>query len=881
MISSTTHQTFRLSDIDQLRAAISELGLNIAVEEDLSYITRPVEVQGRVIPNAMAIQPMEGCDGKPNGAPDELTFRRYRRFGAGGAGLLWFEACAVVPEARANPRQIWIHSETKDDFARLVEESRQAAAESMGPDHKPFMVLQLTHSGRYSRPVDVPRPIIAHHDPLLDKDRGLAPDYPLITDDELDALQDAYVAAAKIAFEVGFDAVDIKSCHRYLLSELLAAHTREGKYGGSYENRTRFVKTVVARVFDECGRDRIVTSRINIHDAHPYPHGWGMDPDEPTRPNLEEPKRLLRELYGLGVRIIDITMGNPYFNPHINRPYDRPIIGFGVPNEHPLAGVARLVGLTREVKQAVPELTMVCSGLSWLRNLWPYVGAGSISNGWADIVGVGRQAYAFPGFAKEIVETGRLDRRHTCVACSACTQIMRDGGRAGCVPFDKEVYGPIFREGRRNALDYVKAQAEKCRNCYDPTCMDGCPAKIDIPAFITAIAEGDIRKSYEIMRRKNALPEMCGCVCPAEVQCEGSCIENVYSGEPVPIRELQRYVSRMARQKGWASLPIEVSPTGKKVAVVGAGPAGLACASRLIDLGHRVDVFDLRDRLGGVAAGAIPGKRLTADDFNSEVSAVFSGLDSSRFVFHGGEGLSSSRDLDSFASEYDAVFLAMGLGRAMELGDSRPEGVMDAIEFLEKAKSAGVSVPEKVAVLGGGNTAMDAATTAVAHGARDVYVVYRRSYAEMPAWPNDRAEALDAGAHFLLLTAPLGYVTGEDGVVRGLKVARTVLGEPDSSGRRRPETVPDSESVIEVGMVLEALGQKLPDGIEAMLPGVELTRNRLIKIDEMGRTTRLGVFAGGDVTNGGTTAVRAIAEGMKAASAIDEWIKQRKAQSNE
>lgn len=871
MIAPDVHAPFRLSDLHQLRVAIDELRLNIPVEEDTSCLVSPVEVAGRTIPNAMAVQPMEGCDGKADGSPDELTFRRYGRFGAGGAGVLWFEACAVVPQGRANPRQIWLHKENKDAFARLLDDSRKAAVESMGAAHRPFAVLQLTHSGRYSRPVDVPRPIIAFHDPLLDRDRGIPADYPVITDSELEALEDAYVEAAEFAFEVGFDAVDIKSCHRYLLNELLAGHTREGRYGGSYENRTRFLKNVVGKVYAAVGRDKIVTCRLGIHDAHPYPYGWGMDPDDPMQPNLDEPKRLIRELYEMGMPLINITMGNPYFNPHVNRPYDRPIEGMTSPNEHPLVGVERLVGLTRQVQQAVPSMVMIGSGYSWLRNLWPYIAAGSIREGGMRIAGLGRQSFAYPWFAKEIVQTGRLDRRHTCIACSSCTQIMRDGGRSGCVPFDREVYGPIYREGRRNSLDYVKTQAARCRDCFDPTCRDGCPADVNIPGFVTALAEGDVRKSYGILRERNALPEMCGYICPAEVQCQGQCIENVFSQNPVPIRELQQYVSRVAREKGWAATD-KAAPTGKRVAVIGAGPAGLACTVRLLQLGHAVELFDLRSSLGGVAAGAIPGRRLQTQAFEAEAKAVLAGYDDA-FILRGGEGLSDSKTLDDIAGDYDAVFLAMGLGRSLPLSDSRPEGVEDAISFLERAKRDGAQTPERVAVLGGGNTAMDAATTALSCGARDVYVVYRRSFAEMPAWPSDRDEALNAGAHFLILTQPLGYVTDERGRLTGLRVARTVLGEPDASGRRRPEIVPESESVLKVEMVLEALGQQLPDGFEKLVPGVEFTPRRLVKVDPNGRTSREGVFAGGDVTNGGTTAVQAIAEGMRAATTIDGYLK--------
>lgn len=822
---------------------------------------------------------MEGCDGTAEGAPGPLTFRRYKRFAQGGAALLWFEACAVVAEGRANPRQLWINRANRDEFARLLEESIGAA------DPRPFAVLQLTHSGRYSRPVDAPRPVIAHHDPLLDKDRGIPPDYPLITDDELERLEDAYVEAARLAFEAGFDAVDIKSCHRYLINELLAAHTREGRYGGTYENRTRLLRNIVGKVMSIAPRGKIVTCRLGIHDAHPYPHGWGMSATDPMQPDLAEPKRLVRELSDMGMPIINITMGNPYFNPHVNRPYDRPAEGGVCPEEHPLVGVARLIGLTREVQAAVPQIAVTGSGFSWLRNLWPYVASACLRDGAMRMVGLGRQAFAYPGFANEIIQTGRLERRHTCIGCSGCTQIMRDGGMTGCVPFDSEVYGPIYRAGRRASFDYVRAQAARCRDCFDPTCRDGCPAGVDIPGFVTALASGDIRRSYEILRKSNALPELCACVCPAEVQCQAKCIENVFSGNPVPIRELQKYVCRAARKSGWtaycrsaikkpgppAGTSAEgVSENGPRVAVIGAGPAGLACASTLAATGWQVHVFEPRGALGGVAASAIPDKRLLRHQADAEALDVL-GED---VAIHDA-GLSAERDLDWFMSRYDAVFLGVGLGAGISLEDSPPTGVEDAVEFLERAKRGEAEAPARVAVIGGGNTAMDAATQACSLGARDVYLIYRRSFAEMPAWPSDRDEALAMGVHFLLLTQPIGYEKDNKGHVHGVRVARTMLGEPDDSGRRRPTVVPDSESVIEVDMVLEAIGRQLAAGFEKLIPGVELTKRRLVAVDSECRTSREGVFAGGDCARGSATVVQAVADGMRAAGAIDEYLRKK------
>ncbi|MFZ2149059.1 MAG: hypothetical protein WAV28_17755, partial [Sedimentisphaerales bacterium] len=259
---------------------------------------------------------MEGCDGDSQGRPGKLTLRRYERFAAGGAGLLWFEATAVVPEGRANPRQLWLNEDSKDAFAALIKRTREKAKESCGPNHRPVIVAQLTHSGRYSKPGSTAQPIIAQHDPYRDP---LAPqqkpdpnakskipaDWPIVTDDYLDRLQNVYVKAAKIAFEVGFDAVDIKSCHGYLINELLACHNRTGKYGGSFENRTRFLLEVIDKIHKELGREVPVVTRLGIYDAIPYPYGWAVDKDDYTRQDLTEPKKLIALLRDRGVKLIN------------------------------------------------------------------------------------------------------------------------------------------------------------------------------------------------------------------------------------------------------------------------------------------------------------------------------------------------------------------------------------------------------------------------------------------------------------------------------------------------------------------------------------------------------------------------------------------------
>lgn len=450
-----------MNSIEDLRRLNAQLGLSVDAVEDVSILAQPVGFGPLTIPNSLAIHPMEGCDGDAQGRPDALTVRRYDRFAAGGAGLIWAEAIAVVEEARANPRQLWLHEGSKDAFQALVSRTRDIAAQANGTAHRPVIVAQLTHSGRYSKPGPTPRPIIAQRDPYRDpmapqprpdanRKSKLADDYPIVTDEYLDRVQDAYVEAARLAYEVGFDAVDIKSCHGYLISELFACRSRPGRYGGSFENRTRFFLDVIDRIREELGDKIQVATRLGIYDAIPYPYGWGVDKNDYTKPDLTEPRKLIALLRQRGVRLIDITVANPYYNPHVGRPFNQPIAGGYPEPEHPLVGVARMIDLTAQVQREFPDLAFVGTGYSWLRTLFANVGAAARSQGLVTLVGAGRMAMAYPDFARDILREGKMRPEKVCVACSACSQIMRDGGQAGCVVRDKEVYGPIFRQGRLN-----------------------------------------------------------------------------------------------------------------------------------------------------------------------------------------------------------------------------------------------------------------------------------------------------------------------------------------------------------------------------------------------------------------------------------------------
>lgn len=450
------HQKFNIKSIDELKKRIADLNLNINVCEDLSIIKQKVKVGTKVAPNGFAVLPMEGCDSNPDGSPSELVKRRYMRFACGGAGLLWWEACAITHEARANSLQMMLTEDNKDSFKELLNECMNESEKRNG--YKPVNILQLTHSGRYARPNgNKAEPMIPQHDPILDARVGIDESYPIVTDQYLDSLPEKYVKSAILAKEVGFDGVDIKSCHRYLFSELLASYQREGKYGGSFENRTRLLRDTVRAVKKAVGDDFIVACRFNVFDAHPYPYGFGCDKDDMWKFDETEPKMLVQMLVNEGVELLSNSAGNPYYiYPQVTRPFDTSSMGIPVPQESQLESIERLFMFTRTVQKAAGNIPVVGNGYSWLRQFIPYVGAANLKQGSCKFIGLGRSSFAYPEAPHDVLFGNGMTPNKCCISCSKCTQIMRDHGRTGCVIRDSEIYLPLFKQAREEAEEREK-----------------------------------------------------------------------------------------------------------------------------------------------------------------------------------------------------------------------------------------------------------------------------------------------------------------------------------------------------------------------------------------------------------------------------------------
>jgi len=429
-----------------------------------SPLSRPLRLRSMVVGNRWAVQPMEGWDGTPDGSPSDLTLRRWRNFGESGAKLIWGgEAVAVRSDGRANPNQLVLAAHTLKGLAKLRRTLLDAHSKRFGSTRDLLEGLQLTHSGRFSQPNEDNRlqPRVAFRHPILDRHVGVTRDEQVLTDGEVADLIEDFVVAARHAQELGFRFVDIKHCHGYLLHEFLGAHTREGRYGGSFENRTRVLREIVEGIRREApGLE--VGVRVSIFDivpfrpdpsassgtrlgpgvpedfskALPYRYGFGVDENDPRRHDLTEGRRFLQLLDDLGIRLVNLSAGSPYYNPHMQRPALYPPSDGYDPPEDPLVGVARQLRVVRELKGEFPDLILVGSALSYLQDYLPHVAQALVRDGWMDVVGIGRMVLAYWDLPADVLEKGELQRNRVCRTFSDCTTAPRNGLVSGCFPLD-------------------------------------------------------------------------------------------------------------------------------------------------------------------------------------------------------------------------------------------------------------------------------------------------------------------------------------------------------------------------------------------------------------------------------------------------------------
>lgn len=458
-----------LKTVADFRAHVASLGIRLDCDDAIlagsgSPLSQPIEIQGRKIGNRWAIHPMEGWDTTTDGRPTDTVIRRWQRFGESGAKLIWGgEAMAIREDGRANPNQLIIDADHQSDLARLRDTLVKAHREKHGTADDLLVGFQLTHSGRFCRPHDKKKlePRIAFRHPILDRKFGITSDDVVLKDNDVERLIERYIEAAKVAADAGADFVDIKHCHGYLLHEFLGAHTRPGKFGGSFENRTRVICEVTKGI--RAARPKLLIGvRLSAFDfvpfkpdpalstpgklgpgipedfsgCLPYRYGFGVKAEHPIEPDLAETFQFVELLQSLDIRLLNLTAGSPYYNPHIQRPAIYPPSDGYQPPEDPLAGVARQAVVVAEVKKRFPGMVVLGSAYSYLQEYLPHVAQHHVREKRVDVVGLGRMVLSYPGMPEDVRSKGALAPRFICRTFSDCTTAPRNGLISGCFPLD-------------------------------------------------------------------------------------------------------------------------------------------------------------------------------------------------------------------------------------------------------------------------------------------------------------------------------------------------------------------------------------------------------------------------------------------------------------
>ena len=459
-----------LKSVADFRQHLASLKLEIPCDEKIetgadSPLAQPIgtiAINGKKIGNRIAIQPMEGWDGSTTGDVTEEMIRRWQRFGESGAKMIYGgEAMAVRSDGRANPNQLIINEENKAGIAKLRETLLSAHRERYGTTDDLVIGFQLTHSGRFCRPHDKRwESRVAYRHPVLDKKFNVTSDSQILSDADIEQLIQKYVGAAKIAADIGADFVDIKHCHGYLLHEFLSAFTRPGKYGGTFENRTRILREIVAGI-RASGNKIELGVRLSAFDfvpfkpdptraqpgklgpgipeeyPLPYPYAFGANQNNPLEVNLEEPIQFVKLCAELGVKIVNLSAGSPYYNPHIQRPAAYPPSDGYQPAHDPLIDVARQIHVVRQIKQAAPaNLVFIGTAYSYLQEYLPHVAQAVIRDGWTDMIGLGRMVLSYPNMLADAMSNGALAPKFICRTFSDCTTAPRNGLISGCYPLD-------------------------------------------------------------------------------------------------------------------------------------------------------------------------------------------------------------------------------------------------------------------------------------------------------------------------------------------------------------------------------------------------------------------------------------------------------------
>ncbi len=611
------------------------------------------------------------------------------------------------------------------------------------------------------------------------------------------------VEAAALAAAAGFDGVDLQ-LPRDLLAPALAT-----------------IRQTTPQL--------LLSTRLHVYEA--VRGGFGVHRSDYRKPDLTEPARFIAQLRAGGLDLLNLSIASPILTGP-----DRGLRArrdSETADEHPLTVLQRLLSIAQELRSSVPGLPIVAGGLSWLRQFIPHVAAAALAEGVLDFAGLGRAALAHPFAPAQLFADGALDAGATCILCSACSLLRDEGEQVGCVIRDGGTYGPVYQQMRRFDADRLRAGAARCHLCEAAPCIRASPTRTGIPAFIEAFRKGDEAGAYEIIRRSDPLPELTSRLAPGWLESEGACVETALTGTPVPILDLQYVIAWRARDRAQTGVRLPAVSTGHSIAIVGGGPTGLTAAVRLLEYGHTVHLLEQAHHLGGAPERVIPHTRHPGA--REEIAAVLQpALSAGRLHLHLGVELGDSVTLDALLAEHQAVLLASGLWRERSLGEAI--GVIGALTFLETPP---VALPARIALLAGGDSAMDAARVAHSRGARELYVIFGGARSDMH-WHMPESWFATPGVHAMMHWQPLGYETNEAGVLRGLRLRHHLL---------------HTESVLPVDLVIEAMGLQVPDSIRAALA-----------------TPSDRLFTAGALVNGGASVSQCVADGLRVAAEIHHHL---------
>ncbi len=803
------YQPFYLESLESLETEIARVGVEIPLSSGFAPLFQPLDILGKRIPNRFCAQPISGRDANPDGSPSNLTARRYMRYAQGGFGLIWFEATGAI--RHPSDSKLVLNKSTFPKFQCLVSDLRREAK------NDPVIVLQL-----------------------LSGFEGNADD---LNDSQIDALRDSLIEAASLAAEAGFDGVDVASTSQSLAGKLLSAVHRPGRYGGSLENRSRFLLEVLGGI-RKCSPMLLLATRLCAYSG--VRDGFGVSRSDYRKTDLTEPLQLVEALEKIGLRLLNITSASPNLRGVPTERSCHPLNDYDEPDEHPLTTLERQLHLAKGLHFSGSSLVCIASGFSWLRQFTVNVSAAAIESGWISMAGLGRGALAYPEAPNSILTHGQMESSLTCMRCTACSLLYNESEPVGCVIRDAGTYASFYQSLRRFDVDQLHAGASRCHFCESAPCISADPTRTDIPAFIRAFLDGDESKAYELIRKTNPLPELTSQLSPAWLENEGACIETTLTGKAVPIRDLQYSIAWRARQNGMTGIRLPKTSSGRKVAVVGGGPTGIAAASRLIELGHAVDLLEQSERIGGTPSRVIPVSRLASsrDEIEALLAPAIAAL---RLKVSTRQNLGTSIALEELLQNNDAVLLAIGVWKEASL-NQRCTGVMSGLDFLEASKNGALTtMPSRVAILAGGDSAMDSAQVAQALGAREIFVLFAGPRSEMH-WHMPESWFATPGVHAMMEWQPLGYSSDAAGRVTSIQVRHTQLGV---------------ESSLAIDFVIEAMG--LSADLESL---GKLDLANLVQNSNSTRTQHDRLYAAGGMRNGGASVGACVADGLAAAEAI-------------